>query len=110
MRSSSEAMPCTVSSVSAAPWPSGLSAVEVAARGRFADARLVAVCAGGVDRAVAGLQGPVDDGGGVLRRDLEDAEAELGDGVRISEGRWGIELIILGVLRGTPPAHTEGVR
>ena len=44
-----------------------------------ADAALVAVGGGGVDVAVAGREGLLDRALGVVRRHLEDAEAELRD-------------------------------
>jgi hypothetical protein len=46
---------------------------------RLADALLVAVGRRRVDVAVAGPERAAGDGGGVLGRHLEDAEAELGD-------------------------------
>ena len=46
---------------------------------RRADAGLVAVGGGGVDVAVAGVKRLLDDPLGVLGRDLEDAEPELGN-------------------------------
>ena len=54
---------------------------------RLADALLVAVHLGGVDVPVAGLEGLSGDPRRVLRRDLEHAEAELGDGVAVVQGQ-----------------------
>ena len=54
---------------------------------RLADALLVAVHLRGVDVPVAGLERLRGDPGGVLRRDLEDAEAELRDRVAVVQGQ-----------------------
>ena len=56
---------------------------------RLADALLVLVHLRGVDVAVADLERLGDDLGGVLRRDLEDAEAELGDLGAVVQGDRG---------------------
>ena len=56
-----------------------LAAVEPGGADRPPDRRLVAVGGGGVDVAVAGVERLRDDLLGLLRRHLEDAEAELRD-------------------------------
>ncbi len=56
---------------------------------RGADAFLVAVGGGGVDVAVADVERPLDHLLGVLGRDLEDAEPELGDLDAVVEGEAG---------------------
>ena len=53
------------------------------------DLGLVAVGGGRVDVAVAGLERLRHGRGGLLRRDLEDAEAELGDLDAVVEGDLG---------------------
>ena len=64
-----------------------LAAVDAGGADRLADAPLVAVHLGGVDVAVADLEGRRHGLGGVLGRDLEDAEAELRDRVAVVERR-----------------------
>src|SRR6185503_12511632 len=61
-------------------------AVDAGAGDAVADARLVAVHLGGVDVAVADGQRAPDRLGGVLRRDLEDAESELRNRVAVVQG------------------------
>ena len=56
-----------------------LAAVDARAGDGLADALLVAVHLGGVDVPVADLEGRGHGLGGLLRRDLVDAEAELRD-------------------------------
>jgi hypothetical protein len=66
-----------------------LGAVQPRRADGLADLRLVAVGLGGVDVAVADLDRGQDVPGRLLRRDLEDADAELGDGDVVGEGDAG---------------------
>jgi hypothetical protein len=61
-------------------------AVDAGAGDAVADARLVAVHLGGVDVAVADGERALDRLWRLLRRDLEDAEAELRNRVAVVQG------------------------
>ena len=63
-----------------------LLARDIRARDRSPDALLVAVGGGGVDVAVADLERLPDDLLRIVRRNLEDAEAELRDLDPVVEG------------------------
>ena len=63
-----------------------LAAVEPRGANRLPNPRLVAVCGGGVDMAVAHRQRLRDGLGGLTRRDLKDAEAELRNRHAAAEG------------------------
>ena len=96
--------------------PDGV-AIQRGVAHRVADALLVAVHLGGVDVAVADLERERGRLSGVRRRDLEDAEAELGDRAAVVEGdrgdlsRLGHACPFLRVLVGSYPVpHPRRVR
>ena len=63
-----------------------IAAVQPGIADALTDLLLVAVHLGGVDVAVADLQRRTDCGGSLIRFDLENAEAQLRDGVAVIEG------------------------
>src|SRR4051794_29223619 len=64
-------------------------AAEAGGAEGLADLLLVAIRGGGVDVPVAGLEGLGDRLGGLVGRDLEDPEAELGDLHAVAQGDVG---------------------